>query len=326
MRSNATVCALLAWSILAGCGPAGGTSAMTMVTKVERAEWRTPYATGERITTGHYRIFTTARNRLVRKYLPGFMEAAYRNYLRITAMADRPTGQQMPVYMLGTRGEWAGLTRKVIQGPVAEKYLAIQAGGYCYNGVCVFWDIRPLATLSVASHEGLHQFFHHRLKHRLPTSLEEGFCVTAEGFEIVGDAVRFTPRNNPARYNDLRRALTSGHWIGLRKLLPMDAGDVVTGSTGEAVSFYGQLWALVAFIRSRPDYRAGMQQMLTDAQAGTFHQALGIPRDVFEALLQRGKLYNRAVAEKLFRHYICDDLEAFEREFRAFASRFAGLG
>ena len=302
-------------------GFAGG---RPLATAAERSSWQSSYATGQAVATGHYRIYTTAKTHALLEYLPGFMEAAYQNYLELTGLSEPTSANRMPIYMLGTRDEWAALTNKVT-GPLAEAYLQIEAGGYCFNGACVFWDIGSLQTLSVSSHEGLHQFFHQRLTHRLPAWLEEGLCATTEGYEIRNDVVRFTPERNTSRFNDLRSALTAGWWIGLRDLLPMDAGDVVKHRTEKAVGYYGQLWALVLFIRSRPEYRLGMQRMLADAETGKLHETTDFSPEAFTALLQRGKLYNRAVSEKLFRSYICTDLEGFDREFHEFAERLAGL-
>ena len=180
--------------------------------------------------------------------------------------------------------------------------------------------------MSVASHEGLHQLFAHRLADRLPMWLEEGLCTTAEGYAILGETVRFTPNRNVKRFNHLRNAIIQDYWIELPKLLPMDAGDAVAGQFVEkAVGYYGQLWALVQFIRSRPDYNAGMKRMFADAVAGRLHEAMGVPRPAFEQLRLRGRIYNRSVAEPFFRYYIDDDLEGFEIEYKAFARRLTQL-
>lgn len=311
---------------LAGCSGSASTDGTALVTETRRAVWESPFATGQVVSTSHYNIYSTATPSTDR-LLPAFLEAAYKNYINLTGLPDRPPqpGQApLTVYMLGTRREWAALTGKVT-GPLAEKFLGIEAGGYCFQGVCVFWDLGPMASLAVASHEGLHQFFFHRLKHRLPAWLEEGLCATAEGYEIAAQSVRFTPQQNTMRFSNLRDALVAGRWIPLGQLLAMDAGDIATRPTEEAVGYYGQLWALVQFIRSREPYRLGLQRLLADAEAGRLDAAMGLTPDAFSALLAKGRLYNQAVGEKLFRHYICDDLTGFEQAFRPYAARLAKL-
>jgi len=295
-----------------------------MRTAVHRRPWNTGYGSGVELTTKHYRIYTTANSHVLLTYLPGFMEAAYQNYLKLTNLPDRLPTEPMPIYMLGTRDEWAALTRSVT-GQNAGIYLSIEVGGYCYRGVCVFWETGGMSSLAIAAHEALHQFFHHRLSGHLPVWLEEGMCVTAEGYRIDGETVSFTPDRNTVRFNNLRTAIVQGRWIPLKKLLPMDPGDVVTHSTEHAVGYYGQLWALVKFIRSRPEYRAGLERMLADAEAGRFHEALGLPARAIGELQLRGRIYNRTVSEPLFRHYITTDLAGFEREYLAFAYKLTKL-
>jgi hypothetical protein len=308
---------------LGGCeSPPAGPTGASMVIEVQAEPWHTPNGVGKQLVTPHYRIFTTTANRDVINYLPGFMEASYRNYLRLTGLPDRPGAPLMDIYMMGARAEWAELTRKQL-GPLAELYLAIEAGGYCYEKIGVFWDMGNLGTFSTAAHEGLHQFLAYRLRNHLPSWLEEGLCTVAEGYDIAGRNVTFTPQRNVSRFGSLREALVQGRTYPIAKLLSMDAGDV-TGQVGfKAVGYYGQLWALVQFLRAHPVYRVGLRNLLADAEAGKLHLALKLPDGALDQI--GGRAHNRTVAEPLFRHYICDDLSGFEKEFREFAIRLAGL-
>ena len=326
MRSLTLALLSVLAAALAGCTPQTPHPAATaMTTEVQRTPWQTGQTGGSELTTAHYRIFTTATDRTLVTYMPGFLEAAYRNYLTLTALADRPGAPPMPVYLMATRREWASLTTSVVGEQAAGPYLAIQAGGYCYQGVCVFWDIGVLGTFSVASHEGLHQFFYHRLRDRLPMWLEEGLCTLAEGYEVTGDTVTFTPQRNNFRFTDLRAALVQERTLPLAELLTTDAGEAAGGSQEQAVGYYGQLWALVQFIRSQPATRAGMQQLLTDAEAGRLPQALSASSIDSSTLPRQGRAYNKAVSVPLFRTYISQDLAGFEKAYRAFALHLAQL-
>ena len=296
-----------------------------MATQVARSPWPTGPTGGSELATAHYRIFTTATNPALVTYMPGFLEAAYRNYLAITGLADRTGTAPMPVYLMGSRREWVSLTMSVVGEKAAGPYLGIQAGGYCYQGVCVFWDIGVLGTFSVASHEGLHQFLHHRLQDRLPMWLEEGLCTVAEGYDLVDDAVTFTPRRNTFRFTDLRAALVQARFLPLQELLTMDSGEAVGNTQEQAVGYYGQLWALLQFIRSNPTYAAGMQRLLADAQSGRLNQALGVSATDLAALRNQGRRYNKAVSLPLFRSYIAQDLAGFEKDYKAFATQLARL-
>ena len=249
------------------------------------------------------------------------MEAARENYLRLTGLSPLPRTKPYVIYMMGTRAEWALLTKNVVRVH-KEIFLSIQAGGFCYDGICLFWDIGGFSTFSLSAHEGLHQFLHFRLRNHLPMWVEEGLCVSAEGYEMNGNTVRFTPDRNPFRFRSLRRGIVEGYWIPLDKLLPMDAGDAVS-NTDRAVSYYAQLWALSILLRTHPSYSPQFRRLLTDAAAGRFREALDIPTDLWPKL--RGRVYNRTISEPVFRRYISEDLDAFETEYLDFARRLAGL-
>ncbi len=323
MQRKAVTVLILAVCAAAGCRNQSNETARSMLTTVQRRPWSSEVTTGVSLTSRNYRIYTTSTNRLLVKYLPGFMEASLENYLRLTFLAYRAPDEPMPIYLMGTRREWAVLTRQVI-GRHADTYLKIEAGGYCYQKKCVFWDIGGMGTLSVSAHEGLHQFLKYRLRDQLPMWMEEGLATMAEGYEIDGEIVRFTPKRNVARFSNLRAAIIDGYWIPLPKLLPMDGGHAVSsGSTKRAVGYYGQLWALQQFLRSREDYRAALARLVADAEAGRLHQALKMLPRALAQLRRYGRRYNLMISEPVFRYYITDDLDGFEKEFLAFATNLA---
>jgi predicted transcriptional regulator len=155
--------------------------------------------------------------------------------------------------------------------------------------------------------------------------LEEGLCTTAEGYELAGDRVTFTPRRNNFRFTDLRAAIVQDRFLPLEELLTMDSGEAVGGSQEAATGYYGQLWALAQFIRSNPATLAGMQRLLADAEAGRLNQALNVSPRELAALRHRGREYNKTVSLPLFRIYITADLPSFEKDFKAFAVKLERL-
>ncbi len=290
-----------------------------MIATVEKVPWNTEYSDGLELRTPRYRIFTTATaNQSLINYLPGFMEAAYQNYLELTQLPDKKIPELMPIYVMASRQEWTELTKSIFSGN-GGVYTSIQAGGYCHKGICVLWDMGGTGTFAVSSHEGLHQLFSKRMRNHLPMWLEEGLCSCAEGYRIRGDTVAFDPSYNTSRFNNLRAAILQGYWIEISKLLPMDAGDVAGGFTEKAVGYYGQLWALSRFIREHDEYSKGLARLLADAEAGKFHLALNVPPHALTELQLRGKIYNQTISEPVFRKYICDDLDKFEAEFKTYA-------
>lgn len=315
------VAAALLTVCIAGCDGPQSPDGVSMFSDARRAPWQK----GQVIYTTHYRIFSTVTSRDLKENLPGFMEAAHSNYLQLTDLPANNLSDPLEMYVLGTRAEWAALTEHRLQER-SKLYLQLEAGGYCLGGVCVLWDLgTSSATMSVASHEGLHQFFWHRLADRIPMWAEEGLCAAAEGIEIYENSVRFTPDRNVQRYTDLRKAIIQRYWIKLEDLLPMDGGDAISGPAHQATGYYGQVWSLSLYIKSKPGYREGFFQMLRDAQAGRLHEAVGLSSQEMARLHNGGRGYNRRVSEQVFRHYITDDLVAFEKEWREFAKQLVDI-
>ncbi len=276
------------------------------------------------ISTAHYRIYTTTTDQNLLALLPQLMERARANYHQLTGLPQRD-GEPGKIYMLANRQQWAQVTRDLV-GDEAPTYLSIQAGGYCYRGVGVFWDIGAATTMPVAAHEALHQFLASRVRDPLPMWLEEGLCVTAEGYELTAEGARFTPDDCWAHRYDLRNALARRHWLALRVLLPMDAGDAIAQGNERAVAYYAQLWALASYIRSVPAYRQGMERMIADAADGRLAQGAGRNAIAFALLKADGKKYNRTLSLLLFERYITRDTTGFEKGLRAHADKLIKTG
>ena len=294
--------------------------AAPLSTTVEETPWRFGHVRGRRFASAHYDIYTTSASRSMNRHLPGFMERAHDNYEVLTNLPAPANRRRMTIYMLANRPQWAAMTRKVT-APRADLYLAIRNGGYCHRGVCVFWDMRTFSTFVLAAHEGMHQFLHYRLREWLPAWANEGLAVTAEGFVMDTTTVRFDPLRNPVRQAHLRKLLSRGGWIPLPRLLASDAGDHISapGDSG-GLDYYAQLWALMTYIRSKPEYNEGLDRMVADAAAGRFRRGLNVPDK-----MGRGRQYARAIAVPAFRRYIDDDVAAFEQALKAHAKKLAKL-
>ena len=296
----------------------------SMVAEVSRRDWRGQGLEGVAYTTSHYQVLTTSQSRLITQTLPGFLEACYRQYTRLTALPEPQKAAQMTVYMMGSRREWELLTRKIL-GDDAP-HLMITVGGYCHRNVCIFWH-EPQAGPSlwrVAAHEGMHQYLGARMRDSLPMWAEEGLATCAEGHQIdvSANAVSFDPRDNPPRMTALQRTFSARQWIPLDDLLAMDAAHAIGHGPYRSGAYYAQLWALITFLRSDSRYGENFQRMLADAAAGRMREAMGMIDWPAEAMGTRA--YNQRMGPLSFRRYIADDLEAFEVEYRRFAQQLAG--
>lgn len=326
----ATGFVLLATLLAGGCeegatstarSPLADTEPASLAIETTSRPWPLRYTAGQVISTPHYRIYTTSRNTRLLEQFPAFMEAAHARYLRLTGLDERADKNPKVIYLMGTQREWLDLTRHVIGRDVP-----VSAGGYCYEKTCFFWDVGIRRTFSVGAHEGMHQFFRHRLVDPLPMWLEEGLCTLCEGYRIERGSVRFAVGSNHGRARDLARAITSDYWLPLRRLLAMHSMEAMElGVAERVVAYYGQLWALTQRLLSDPDSRRGLEALLADAQRGTLHEALGMSRQRFDRLRRDGLRVNREISIPLFRHYIDEDLDRFEEEFRRFAIQTAQL-
>lgn len=296
-----------------------------LVIPAQSEPWQTPYGGGTRIKTAHYSIFTTSSDDLAQQVVPAFLEAARRNYLELTALPEKQLSKSMPVYLLASRDQWLSLTKSIVGEQAAAPFMAIQNGGYCYNDVCVYWTMRGMSTLLVAAHEGMHQFLHHYLKDQLPIWMEEGLCTLAEGYQIGEHSVVFTPDMNAARFADLQSAIARRLWLPMKDLLPMDSGGPDGPYTERRTAYYGQLWALAHFLKNDPRYRAGFESLLSDAAQGNLHKALKANPASMANLRKMGRIYNKTVSIPLFKYYISDDLEAFEKDFKQYAIKLAKM-
>ena len=319
-------CLLVVAGLLVGC--AGGDSrheSISLNSPTAAAPWQFGPIKGQALSTAHYAIFTTTANPSIRGNLGGFMEAARTHYAALTGLPE-PARKDEPwtIYLLATRPEWAALTQK-ITGEQAPIYLSVENGGYCFAGVCVFWDITPLATYGVASHEGMHQFLHHRTRQSLPSWAEEGLASLCEGFSMQQHSVRFTPERNILRYNSLRSAILSGRWRTTTQLLNMDAAENVRGPMGHTGEYYAQLWAMLLLIHSEPQYNAGLRRMVADAVAGRLDKELEFDARAWVRLQRNARLYNQTLSPRAFAHYIDADTARFEQRYRQFARELVGL-
>lgn len=289
------------------------------------ARWQTPFGDGTSQTTDHYVIYSTVKRPELSAALPGFMEAALANYCQLTGLPMPPRTKPMPLYMLSDRQQWAHLTRQIVKSRL-DIYLSIDAGGYCYRGTCVFWDIGGPNTFSLASHEGLHQFLDQALKNQLPPWLEEGLAACAEGLDISRQKVVFRPDRNLARVATLREAMIAGRWRPIEQLIQMDAGQAVSDRRpGAALEYYAQLWALAVHLRSTPQGRQSIERLISDAAAGTLLS--GIKPAQLKLLAQNPDPAERVrlVWRLLFLQYVSNDLADFEVRYRATAKRLSGL-
>jgi hypothetical protein len=122
-----------------------------------------------------------------------------------------------------------------LAGDQAETYLRIPRGGFALRGKGVYYDIGPRDTLSIAAHEGWHQYTQATFRHPLPLWLEEGIAAYFEGFRwdrTDRTLPVFLPWSNPQRFDTLREAVAADTLMPLRELLVSRPQDLLERTDG----------------------------------------------------------------------------------------------
>lgn len=296
---------------LIGCAGKKTTPALLDVS-YDIEEWKFARSPGHRIVTDHYEIYTTLTDRVLVDALPQALESAYRFYRELVPSASEPS-EKMKTYLFARRGEWENFTRRF--GPrLATTLLKVRQGGYTQQGIVVAEYVSHAVTFPLLAHEGWHQFLYHCAYPRVPAWINEGLAVYCEGQRWTADGLaEFDPWLNPHRRNTLAELILRDELFSLDQLLRMNAGHVVGGSSYKISAYYGQVWALMLFLREGAAYKYadGFQRLL---------EALG-SRDLEQyaraehAATSTGT-YN--FGRDLFFSFISRDLDVVETEYRQF--------
>ena len=298
-------------------GSARGALPVELVTSpvVSTRAWRWNATEGLEIDTRHWTIRSSLRSSGLSGSLPAFYEAALRNYRSGLVPLPAPP-RRLEACVFGTRDEWARYTEHRL-GPDAGPYLKMGRGGFTSGGEAVLYDIGPRDTLSIAAHEGWHQYSQTTFRNSLPVWLEEGIACYMEGFRqpLGSPEPAFLPWRNTERYAELRSSARKGRLSELRAVLEGSPQSFLAVSRDAQLSYYAQVWAFVHFLRDGEGgrYRAGLERMLGDAVRGTIGESIRS----CEALDARAKRLAASAKSGtwLVTVYLDADFEAFERSY-----------
>ena len=292
---------------------------MPAIKKIE--DWPNPYAAGVTITTAHYQIHTTLLDPLILRQLPAFMESAHREYNK---QLPRPIQTQtlFKTYLFADRRQWESFT-KTFTGPMAKQYLAIKKGAYYLNGACVAYNIGRTRTFSVLGHEGWHQFNSKHFIYRLPSWLDEGIATLFEAYRDEKGAFTFMPARNSGRLGGLKQTIATGNMMPLSELIRLNPGQVVHGDPDKMVSFYSQSYGLVRFLREE-GYGIRLKKyhaLLLDALGGKWPINAELSKIASDRNIPLTVRWNAFISPKLFSHYLNENLDNVENEYRAFCNK-----
>jgi len=286
--------------------------------EVREEAWTFRGVAGKELITPHYRVRTTCTNPRLLHDIPEFLEGCWSAYSELVPPRREPASAAT-TYLFQTRQQWEIFTREFSPAK-APTYLLIRSGGFEERGVTVSHYGRMVTTLSVLSHEGLHQFLSLTRGAPLPAWVNEGLACYFEAFDLDDQGrPRFTPRNNLIRRNSLRDAYFRRDMFALPELLSTNAGRVVALPTMKVRTYYGQTWSIVLMLlEADPKSKegAGFRRLLGD---------LGTPemrRVVSDESKSGGP---EEFGERVFRAYVTDDLEGFKARYDAYVKQILGL-
>lgn len=284
--------------------------------------WSFAGAQGRAITTLHYRIFTTEGDVPLRRRVPQFLETALVEFR--SSLGDLPApSESMETYIMGSRAQWAALTRQ-FTGARSATYLKIRAGGFAENGRALLFDLGAKGTFGTVGHEGWHQYTQRVMRDALPIWLEEGAATHFEGFRWVEDTPVFLPWANVERFDRLRETLNAGRLLRLDELLVQRPQDLLDAYGNDAaLDYYAQVWALVHFLREGEGGRHGpaLARLLRDASNGRMIDL--VRANLGERVASHAAL--RRVGSGVFLTYFDDDLTRAAAAYEDFVRRITAL-
>jgi hypothetical protein len=231
-------------------------------------------------------------------------------------------------------------------GPQAEVFLRIPRGGYASGGRGVFYDIGAQDTLSIAAHEGWHQYTQRTFKETLPIWLEEGIATTMEGHRWDGSSAVFLAWSNLERFDQLRAAAAKGSLFPLEALLATSPQELLGSpivpngaapsapppkpakslGTDAALTYYAQIWALVEFLKEGENgkYNASLRLLVSDAAAGRMGATVAANADPNRSGRVPSMMLRQGPA--VFAAYFTGDLNQIDNEYSRFVEQIVRPG
>jgi hypothetical protein len=268
-------------------------------------------------TTTHYKIYTTIKDSAFVERIAQLMEGSLTAY-RTLAPGTPETRTQMECYIFQERFQWAEFTREHT-GAMASVYLKINRGGYTMpGGWYVSYNIGEANTLSIAAHEGWHQFLVYHFRASLPRFLEEGLATMFEGVQFKDGLPYYNLSINQNRAIALRTALENNTTWELSDLLGMNAGDIVSQRGEKIDAWYAQAWALGRFLWDGDggSHRAALQQILADTAKAKVFDPTGPHFDRRFGWTQQG-------VKAMLEHYLQMDFAQIDDNYKAFCRHVA---
>ena len=246
------------------------TEAIVTPTTYRTEPWKFMDIDGVQLISEHYRIYTTINNQEVRQRFPAFMESALRQYRTTFGPLDN-VPKKLIMYIMEDRRQWKNLSRQLLPEH-ATLLEMVQRGGFTTNGIAILffidWNSLSKDTMTIAAHEGWHQYMQATFACPLPAWLDDGIATYLESHRTTMGIQQFDPAVNNARLDMLKASMASGQVIPLRQLMNESPEAFLKSGQKGVLLYYAQTWTLIHYLMQHPIYRTGLQQILLDAQSG----------------------------------------------------------
>ncbi len=281
--------------------------------------WSDGGIAGVRVRTEHYNLHLALKDPTFRDMLPAYMEACHFAYATVLGELPIPN-DQLELYIFSSRSPWEEWTKNTL-GKDADIYLGLGRGGFTADGVSVLYDLGRVDTLTIAAHEGWHQFSQKSLKHPLPTYLEEGLACWMEGTRLSRDGVpmAFKPWKNFERWTELRNAFRDENLISLGELLETSPQLCLQKGKNSLLTYYAQCWALIHFLHDgeQGKYRPSLLRLMKDAAEGKLAAKLAGSRAIANPILRKKAVQSRT-GNGVMLEYFNPDFSALKGEYDRF--------
>jgi hypothetical protein len=269
------------------------------------------------VHTPHYDIYTTLGDDDMVQRVAQTMEGSLTAYQTL-APGVPLTPYPMKCFIFSKRAQWAEFTRENT-GAQASLYLQINRGGYTVGDWYVAYYIGQTSTLSVAAHEGWHQYVARNFKARLPPFLEEGLATMFEGVRFKDGLPHYNLSINQERAIALRTAIDGNFLWPLDQLIGMHAGMILDRPGEKIDAWYAQAWGLGRFLWDADNgkYRPALRQILQDTANGTVFDPTGPPHRT------RLVLWSEPGVKAMLEHYLQMDWPDIDAAYNRFIRHVA---
>ncbi len=278
----------------------------------QTSEWHLKYRTGTVLESDHYVIYTTVKDT---DFHAAAVDLAEGEYQRFKSAVSIEPKEKMTLFIFSDVRQWVAFTNAKFTPEQAAVYMRIRNGGYTADNFSAFYYMGRYATLTILAHELFHLYINLAAgPEQIPAWVNEGMATYFEAHEWDVNRVVFTPKKNLFRRQNLSEAIAANRLFTLRELLKTHAGEVVCLPMSKVLAYYAEVWALIQYLQdpASGEYHKNFQNLL--CELGTHDMTMKI-RGFLTTVREED---NVSTGEALFRVYITDDLDQFDRDFQAY--------